>query len=194
MARKRMISPEFFSSVPVSRLPVTARLTFIGLWTEADDEGRHTDEARLLRGRLWALDSTMTVKKVQGDIDSLVAHGLLCRYNVAGTSLLHVPSWFEHQKISHPSASKLPPCAGHEPGLWEFFLADSGGPLERFRESSRKVHGGVSEASAETVPSVVKGSSDQIRAVVVQGESACRHGTSASSCFVCKRHETREVS
>ena len=40
MARKRMLSPEFFTSGPVAELPISAVVTFAGLWCYFDDYGR----------------------------------------------------------------------------------------------------------------------------------------------------------
>ena len=40
MARRRMIDPNFWESEDVSRLSLFARLLFIGMISNADDEGR----------------------------------------------------------------------------------------------------------------------------------------------------------
>jgi len=138
MARKRMLSPEFFSSGPVSRLPISAMVTFAGLWTYFDDYGRGEDDADLIKAAVWPRRSSMPPKKVRADLDAIAAEHLVCRYEVAGVKLLHSPSWSEHQKISHRTASKLPPCSIHEPGMYSFFLHESGDGLDRFRNGSGK--------------------------------------------------------
>lgn len=51
MARKRMLSPEFFISAPVNRLSYTAMITFAGLWCYFDDFGRGEDDAALVMAR-----------------------------------------------------------------------------------------------------------------------------------------------
>lgn len=138
MARKRMLSPEFFTSGPVSQLPISAVVTFAGLWCYFDDFGRGEDNADLIKAAVWPRRSSMTVKKVAADLDAIAAGQLICRYQSAGVRIMHSPSWNEHQKISHRTASKLPPCPEHEAALYGFFLSESGDGLDRFRNGSGK--------------------------------------------------------
>jgi hypothetical protein len=107
MARIRTIKPEFFTSLTIADLPLTARLTFIGLWTHADDEGRCVDEPRLIRAAVWPLDDR-TAAEVEDDLHALDDASLIVRYQHAGRRYLAVRSWREHQKIDRPKASKLP--------------------------------------------------------------------------------------
>lgn len=136
MARKRMLSPEFFTSGPVASIPVTAMITFAGLWCYLDDYGRGEDNADLVKAAVWPRRPAHTVRKVAADLDAIHAARLMCRYQSAGVKLIHVPSWNEHQKISHRTDSKLPPCPDHEPALFGFFLSESGNALDKFRNGS----------------------------------------------------------
>lgn len=136
MARKRMLSPEFFTSTTVNALPIPTMVTFAGLWCYADDYGRGEDDAVLIRATVWPRRRSYSEKKVDADLGRLADVGLICRYNIAGYALLHMPTWHEHQQISHKGKEKLPPCSDHEPGLFEMFLRDSGGPLDKFRRVS----------------------------------------------------------
>jgi hypothetical protein len=133
-----MLSPEFFSSGPVSRLPIPAMVTFAGLWTYFDDYGRGEDDADLIKAAVWPRRAQMTPRKVRADIESIAAQHLVCQYEAGNVKLLHCPSWNEHQKISHRTPSRLPPCSIHEPGLYSFFLHESGDGLDRFRNGSGK--------------------------------------------------------
>jgi len=82
MARKRMLSPEFFVSAPVNRLPFTAMITFAGLWCYFDDFGRGEDEAALIKAAVWPRRRSHTEAKVAADLDLIVAEGLICRYAI----------------------------------------------------------------------------------------------------------------
>ena len=115
MARKRMLSPEFFVSAPVNRLTYTAMITFAGLWTYFDDYGRGEDEAALIKAAVWPRRRSQTEAKVAADLDLIASEDLICRYQAGGMPVIHSPSWDEHQKISHKTPSKLPPCPVHEP-------------------------------------------------------------------------------
>ncbi|MFF5670298.1 hypothetical protein ACFY8S_09200 [Streptomyces hygroscopicus] len=107
MARIRTIKPEFFTSLTIADLPLTARLTFIGLWTHVDDDGRCVDEPRLVRAAVWPLDDR-TAADVENDLRALHDASLIVRYEHAGRRYLAVRSWREHQRIDKPKPSKLP--------------------------------------------------------------------------------------
>ena len=83
MARKRMLSPEFFVSAPVNRLPFTAMITFAGLWCYFDDYGRGEDDPALVKAAVWPRRRSQTEAKVAADLDLIVAEGLICRYSMA---------------------------------------------------------------------------------------------------------------
>ena len=107
MARIRSIKPSFFRSEDVSALPLRARLTWIGLWTHCDDQGRTKDNVRLIKGDVWPLDN-VTLADVEEDLSTLAAHGRIVRYEVGGKRYLEVANWSKHQKIDRPTASLLP--------------------------------------------------------------------------------------
>ncbi|MFI6287622.1 hypothetical protein ACIBCM_23235 [Streptomyces sp. NPDC051018] len=114
MARIRTIKPEMWESEDVASVSLTATLTFIGLLTQADDEGRHRDHPAIIAGRIWALRPEHTPAHVARDLDELATAGLICRYTGCdGRTYLHIVTWERHQKINRPSASRLPRCPGH---------------------------------------------------------------------------------
>jgi hypothetical protein len=108
MARIRTIKPDFFTSESVSALPYSARLTFIGLWTYADDEFRCVDNPKLIRAAIWPLDDR-TLGDIEKDIDELAASGMVVRYRVGDRNYLHIPGMGTHQRVNRPTGSKLPP-------------------------------------------------------------------------------------
>ncbi len=57
MARIRMIKPEFFDDPQIAELSPFARLFFIGLWMQADREGRLVDDIRRLKARIFPYDT-----------------------------------------------------------------------------------------------------------------------------------------
>lgn len=115
MARIRTIKPEFFTSLTIAALPLAARMTFIGLWTHVDDSGRCVDDTRLVRAAIWALDDR-TLGDVDDDLKALYEAGLIYRYEVSQRRFLEVSGWAEHQKISHPTESRLPARPAPEDG------------------------------------------------------------------------------
>lgn len=108
MARIRTIKPAFFRSEEVAALSFRARLTWIGLWTYVDDEGRGRDDARLIKGELWPLEDEVTWQEVERDLTELSRSGHVVRYEVSNRRFLSIPTWTDHQVISRPTKSKLP--------------------------------------------------------------------------------------
>ncbi|MEV7267089.1 hypothetical protein AB0N38_26355 [Micromonospora aurantiaca] len=110
MPRIRSIKPEFFTSEVVAALPLSARLTFIGLWTHVDDNGVTVDNPKLITAALWPLedDPRETLARTSGDLTSLSTAGLIRRYEVSGRRYLFVTNWDEHQRVSHPSKPRYP--------------------------------------------------------------------------------------
>jgi len=114
MARIRTIKPDFFRSDDVAQLSYRARLTWVGLWTYVDDEGRGKDNARIIKGDLWPLEDDVTHKDVEKDLAELSKAGRIRRYEVAGERYLLILKWTDHQRIAKPTASKLPPPNGSD--------------------------------------------------------------------------------
>jgi len=105
MARIRTIKPEFFTSDDICALAPLARLLYVGLWCEADREGRLVWTPGVLKRRYLPDDSC--------DIDALcaelAARGLVRLY---GDGLAWIPTFSRHQHVNVREAqSKLPsPC------------------------------------------------------------------------------------
>ena len=114
MARIRTIKPEAFVSESLAEVSVEAERTFFGLLTQADDHGRHRDNAAIIAGLLWPLRAEHTSVHVEDDLQQLANAGLICRYTGCdGRRYLHIVTWSEHQKIDKPSQSRLPSCPQH---------------------------------------------------------------------------------
>ena len=105
-----------FKSFTVCALPFEARWLFAGLFTYCDDYGRGIDDARLIKGELFALDDRTTVARIEKHLAEMTDSNdaPICRYvGDDGRAYIHFPKWREHQKISHPTDSELPPCPIH---------------------------------------------------------------------------------
>ncbi|MEV5129085.1 hypothetical protein ACN6K8_002888 [[Kitasatospora] papulosa] len=114
MARIRTIKPEAFVSESLAEVSVEAERTFFGLLTQADDHGRHRDNAAIIAGLLWPLRAEHTSVHVEDDLHQLATAGLICRYTGCdGRRYLHIVTWSMHQKIDKPSQSRLPTCPQH---------------------------------------------------------------------------------
>ncbi|MFG3210876.1 hypothetical protein [Streptomyces tendae] len=114
MARIRTVKPDLFVNERVAACSVTAVVTYVGLFTQSDDHGRHRDNPAIIAGLLWPLRAEHTPVHVEEDLQQLADAGLICRYTGCdGKSYLHIAGWYEHQKIDRPSQSRLPVCVAH---------------------------------------------------------------------------------
>lgn len=102
MARIRTIKPEFFTSDDVCALSPLARILYIGLWCEADREGRMIWSPATFKRR-YLPDDACKIEKIAGE---LVERGLVVLY---GDGLAFIPSFAKHQHVNPREAeSKLP--------------------------------------------------------------------------------------
>ncbi|MFD5208459.1 hypothetical protein ACFWNF_16215 [Streptomyces anulatus] len=150
MARIRTIKPDFFTSLTIADLTPEQRLTFIGLWTHCDDEGRCVDDPRLIKAAVWPLDDRNSVD-VEIDLKALSESSLILRYTVNRKRYLAITNWFEHQRINRPTASKLPAFEDGDP-------TPPSPPPIRDSPDSRSAHGGHSEDSNASHPAAREGS------------------------------------
>lgn len=111
MARIRSIKPEFPQSESMGNVSRDARLTFIQLWTIADDEGRLRGNSRMLASLLFPYDDDAP-GLIDGWLKELEDEGCIVRYKVGAQSYVQLCNWLIHQKIDRPSKSKIPPLDG----------------------------------------------------------------------------------
>ena len=107
MARARTIKPNFMRSRSMRAVSPLARLTFIQLWVVADDEGRLAALPRLLAHLLYPSDQE-AADRLPGWLDELEGQHCIERYTVDRLDYLRIVNWRRHQKIYHPTPSRLP--------------------------------------------------------------------------------------
>lgn len=112
-------------------------VTLVGLWCYLDDHGRGEDEPGMIKAEVWPRRKNIGEREVARHLNEIAAKNLICRYSVAGESLIHIPSWREHQKVSHPQKESVPPCQVHDGSKWDEFVTGGMPHLDRFATDSR---------------------------------------------------------
>lgn len=107
MARIRTIKPEFSQSESMGRVSRDARLTFVLLWTIADDQGRMRGNTRLLARSLFPYDDDAT-ERITEWLFELEREQCITRYGVDADSYVQINHWTDHQKIDRPTPSRFP--------------------------------------------------------------------------------------
>ena len=151
MARIRTIKPEFPQSESMGNVSRDARLTFIMLWTLADDHGRLRGNSRMLASLLFPYDDDAG-KGIEAWLGQLEKEGCILRYVADGTSYIQIVNWLSHQKVDKPSGSRIPACD------------DDSRILAKIREGSSEDQGSKDQGSR-------KGSKDR-RSVTLDDLSA----------------------
>ena len=93
MARKRMISPEIWDSENFSKLSILARLVFIGMFSNADDEGRGKAKAAFLKSKLFPYDESMRVADVESALDEVAENMSVTMYSHDGNEYYSFDNW-----------------------------------------------------------------------------------------------------
>lgn len=150
MPRKRQLDPEIWKDPDFTRLTFRQRLLFIGLFSNADDEGLIEADYGHVKAAVFPGDVYQEME-YETDLEMLsqvVGQGksakivekkscMVVLYIAEGRQILWLPKWFRYQVIDHPTRSKLPRpnkkllhkypeyCAGWR----KYFSDDSKSPL-----------------------------------------------------------------
>ena len=102
MARIRTIKPEFWEDEKLAKLPVYARLLFIGTWNFADDNGVLLANPVLMKSHIFPYED-IGISTISEWIDMLVENGMLIRTTYNGKDYLVIRKFLIHQKINRKS-------------------------------------------------------------------------------------------
>lgn len=174
MARKRMISPEIWESQSFGELSILAKVLFIGMISQADDDGKGVLSAQLLKSRVLPYDELRIADidkalreighkpSVNTDGDKAreeAGHKLsVTYYEVGGKQYYYFNNWRKWQTINRPIPSKLPnpPVADGEGGgihSHEEITDNSVSTHAQFSEYSRAIED-IKEKNINTSTSV----------------------------------------
>jgi hypothetical protein len=116
MARIRSLKPDIWEDEKFGLLPAEARLLFIGLISQSDDEGYQRGNPAVIKARVFPYDP-YTTQQVQAWLDDLQAAHLITQYGSKDGSqkYLRIDNWLKHQRVDSPRASKFPTPNGKYP-------------------------------------------------------------------------------
>lgn len=110
MARPRIrtLKPDIWEDDEVAPLPRETRLTFVGLITMADDDGRLRENPRAILGHVFPCDEDLTNAWLGRRLEELARALLIVRYSVRGARFIAIRSWHKHQVVNRKTPSALP--------------------------------------------------------------------------------------
>lgn len=113
MPRIRSIKPAFFLNEELAALPFECRLLFVGLWTQADREGRLEDRPKRLKAELFPYDDKLDLDALLDKLAGTNGHPLITRYEGSeGSRFIQINNFTKHQ---YPHI-KEPPSTIPAPG------------------------------------------------------------------------------
>ena len=105
MARIRTIKPEFFDDEDIAAMSPQARLGFVGLWLQADREGRLKDQPGRLKARIFPFDDV----DMDAVLEEMAQHNFIRRYQIGDARLIQVRTFRKHQFVNpREEPSQLP--------------------------------------------------------------------------------------
>ena len=107
MARKRMIDPNIWQSEDVAKLTVMGRYLFIGMISNADDEGKGRANPNYLKSMIFPYDD-MRVAEVEKALSEISHNTSVQFYQVGGNQYYRFLNWAKWQKVEKPSPSMIP--------------------------------------------------------------------------------------
>ena len=107
MARKRVIDPDIFFGETFTALNVSERLLYLGLWLNADDEGRMKASTVEIKHKIFPADD-ISPAQMRKWFENLHKSRLICLYSVDGKDYLVVRGMRESQPLKWFTPSKLP--------------------------------------------------------------------------------------
>lgn len=151
MARTRSIKPGFFDNEILGCLPPLTRLLFIGLWCQADREGRLEDRPRKLKKTILGYDDVST-DDVDAMLSALDESGFIIRYQAGEQQYIQVVNFVKHQNPHmKEKPSEIPPPPGQAQGTTETGTVQEPGREETPPVQAPGKHQAV-DGKAEEVP------------------------------------------
>jgi hypothetical protein len=108
--RIRSIKPDIWDDDAVSDVSRLARLLYVGLITQADDDGRLSGSAKWIDSQVFPYDDDTDIAEIRDWLTELARHGLIVAYKAEGKPYIQIQNWRKHQSIDKRwyKESKLP--------------------------------------------------------------------------------------
>lgn len=103
-----MISPGFWTDEKLGTCSRDERLLFMGLISNADDEGRLPGHPAMVKSMVFPYDEDIRFADIERWLRNLAAKGFIKVYKVGDQHYIWVKNFHKHQWIQKPSASVLP--------------------------------------------------------------------------------------
>lgn len=108
MARKRMIDPNIWESEDFNSLSLLSRLVFIGLFSNADDEGRGRAKPIYIKSILFPYDEKIRPTDIENSLSEIASRMSIILYSHDGNEYYALKNWDKWQSIQKKKMSIFP--------------------------------------------------------------------------------------
>jgi hypothetical protein len=106
--RIRTLKPEVWQDERLAEVTFDARLLYVGLVTQADDEGRQNGNLNIVKSRIYPFDGGLALDDIAAWLGELEAAGLVELYAAEARQYIAIKSWFQDQRVDRPTPSEIP--------------------------------------------------------------------------------------
>lgn len=138
MSRKRMISPDIWQSEDFSKLSTLAKIVFIGMFSNADDEGRGRGKAVYLKSIIFPYDEDIRVADVDKTLSEISSNMSVIFYSHNENIYYELTNWKIWQKVEKPQPSKIPAFIENDESFQLLFGEQSGKGRRRVSPNKNK--------------------------------------------------------
>lgn len=124
MARKRMIDPSMWINEDFGTLSTLAKLVFIGLFSNADDEGKGKASPAYIKAVLFPYNDGLRIADIEKALLEISSKMSVIFYSCDENKFYTLTSWNTFQKIDKPSESKIPDYDDTNPNIRLLFAED----------------------------------------------------------------------
>jgi len=121
MARKRMIDPSMWINEDFGTLSTLGKLVFIGLFSNADDEGRGKANPAFIKAVLFPYNDDLRIADIEKTLFEISSKMSVIFYSCNENKYYTLISWSNFQKIDKPKASQIPKYDENNPAIRRLF-------------------------------------------------------------------------
>jgi hypothetical protein len=107
MPTRRMIDPAIWQSESLATLTINQRYLFIGLFSNADDQGRLKGHPALVRSAIFPFDD-ISLDQIQDNLKAIEEVGSITIYQKDGKTIIQILGWWDYQSPQYATPSDLP--------------------------------------------------------------------------------------
>lgn len=108
MARRRMIDPNIWQSEDFAKLSKLAKLVFMGLFSNADDEGKGRANPTYLKSILFPYDDKLRTTDIIESLKEIGTYTSIVFYTHNESQYYKLENWNKWQTIDKPKKSTIP--------------------------------------------------------------------------------------